>query len=154
MRFYLSARAVIGAAFLTGTLLAAGYAVAAATDYRFELVQAEPAGPVDPEVGVIKVEDGQEQPRAIVMNYACHADVVCQNYAISADYPGVACRKVRQPSDNRNDLFSSDDRAWPRRCRLRIRRAWRSHRPGVEFVSDHGWSSSGARHPHHRATPA
>ena len=55
-----------------------------------------PFGPVDPEVGVIKVEDSQGQPRAIIMNYACHADVVCQNYAVSADYPGVACRKVEQ----------------------------------------------------------
>lgn len=55
-----------------------------------------PFGPVDPEVGIIKIEDSQGQPRAVIMNYACHADVVCQNYAVSADYPGVACRKVEQ----------------------------------------------------------
>jgi neutral ceramidase len=55
-----------------------------------------PFGPVDPEVGIIKVEDEQGQPRAMIMNYACHADVVCQNYAVSADYPGVACRKVEE----------------------------------------------------------
>lgn len=55
-----------------------------------------PFGPVDPEVGIIKVEDTQGQPRAVIMNYACHADVVCQNYAVSADYPGVACRKVEE----------------------------------------------------------
>jgi hypothetical protein len=55
-----------------------------------------PFGPVDPEVGVIKVEDTNGQPRAVIMNYACHADVVCQNYAVSADYPGVACRKVEE----------------------------------------------------------
>jgi hypothetical protein len=55
-----------------------------------------PFGPVDPEVGVIRIEDAQGQPRAILMNYACHADVVCQNYAVSADYPGVACRKVEE----------------------------------------------------------
>ncbi len=55
-----------------------------------------PFGPVDPEVGVIKVEDAAGQARAVVMNYACHADVVCQNYAVSADYPGVACRKVEE----------------------------------------------------------
>jgi hypothetical protein len=36
------------------------------------------------------------QPRAIVMTYACHADVVCQNYAISADYPGAATQKVKE----------------------------------------------------------
>lgn len=55
-----------------------------------------PFGPVDPEVGVIKIEDDQGQPRAILMNYACHADVVCGNFAVSADYPGVACRKVEE----------------------------------------------------------
>src|SRR5260221_5550294 len=31
-----------------------------------------------------------------MMNYACHADVVCLSYAISADYPGVAARKVEE----------------------------------------------------------
>jgi hypothetical protein len=55
-----------------------------------------PFGPVDQEVGVIRVEDTNGQPRAIMMNYACHADVVCQSYAISADYPGVAARKVEE----------------------------------------------------------
>ena len=55
-----------------------------------------PFGPVDPEVGIIKIEDTNGQPRSIIMNYACHADVVCQNYAVSADYPGVACRKVEE----------------------------------------------------------
>ena len=30
------------------------------------------------------------------MNYACHADVVCQSYAISADFPGAAARKVEE----------------------------------------------------------
>ena len=65
-----------------------------------------PFGPVDPEVGVIKIEDMQGQPRAIMMNYACHADIVCFNYAISADYPGVACRKVEEAFDNKvNCLF-------------------------------------------------
>lgn len=55
-----------------------------------------PFGPVDPEVGIIRIEDTSGQPRAAIMNYACHADVVCQNYAVSADYPGVACRKVEE----------------------------------------------------------
>ena len=34
------------------------------------------------------------------MNYACHADVVCLNYAISADYPGAATRKVEEAFGN------------------------------------------------------
>jgi pimeloyl-ACP methyl ester carboxylesterase len=64
--------------------------------YTSENPERIPFGPVDPEVGVIKVEDMQGRPRAIVMNYACHADVVCQNYAISADFPGAATRKVEE----------------------------------------------------------
>jgi hypothetical protein len=40
------------------------------------------------------------------MNYACHADVVCFNYAISADYPGAATRKVEEAfGDGLNCLF-------------------------------------------------
>ncbi len=64
--------------------------------YTSENPERIPFGPIDPEVGVIKVEDMEGRPRAIVMNYACHSDVVCQNYAISADYPGAATRKVEE----------------------------------------------------------
>lgn len=64
--------------------------------YQSENPERIPFGPVDPEVGVIKVTDTDGHPRAIIMNYACHADVVCQNYAVSADYPGVAARKVEE----------------------------------------------------------
>lgn len=74
--------------------------------YTSENPERIPFGPVDPEVGVIRIEDMQGQPRAIVMNYACHADIVCFNYAISADYPGVACRKVEEAfGDGLNCLF-------------------------------------------------
>lgn len=64
--------------------------------YTSENPERIPFGPVDPEVGVVRIEDMQGQPRVILMNYACHADVVCFNYAISADYPGVACKKVEE----------------------------------------------------------
>jgi hypothetical protein len=59
-----------------------------------------PFGPVDQEVGVIRVDDTNGQARVIIMNYACHADVVCLSYAISADFPGVACRKVEEAFGN------------------------------------------------------
>jgi len=74
--------------------------------YTSENPERIPFGPVDPEVGVIKIEDTNGLPRVILMNYACHADVVCQNYAISADYPGVAARKVEEAfGTNVNCLF-------------------------------------------------
>src|ERR1035438_3519908 len=50
--------------------------------YTSENPERIPFGPVDPEVGVIRIEDLQGQPRVIIMNYACHADIVCFNYAI------------------------------------------------------------------------
>jgi neutral ceramidase len=74
--------------------------------YTSENPERIPFGPVDPAVGVIKIEDRNGRPRAIVMNYACHADVVCLNYAISADYPGAATRKVEEAfGDGLNCLF-------------------------------------------------
>lgn len=74
--------------------------------YKVENPDRIPFGPVDPEVGVIKVEDMKGNTRAIVMNYAMHADIVCFNYAISADYPGVASRKVEEAYKNKvNCLF-------------------------------------------------
>ncbi len=69
--------------------------------YTSENPERIPFGPVDPEVGVIKIEDMKGQPRAILMNYAMHSDIVCSNYAISADYPGVACRKVEEAFGDR-----------------------------------------------------
>ena len=55
--------------------------------------------------GVIRIEDMSGQPRAIVMNYACHADVVCLSYAISADFPGAAARKVEEAFPDAYCLF-------------------------------------------------
>jgi neutral ceramidase len=64
-----------------------------------------PFGPVDPAVGIIKIEDMDGHPRAIIMNYACHSDAVWGNFAISADYPGVACRFIEKKYPKANCLF-------------------------------------------------
>lgn len=68
--------------------------------YNVENPERIPFGPVDPEVGVIKVEDMNGNARAIVMSYAMHADIACFSHEISADYPGVASRKVEEAFDN------------------------------------------------------
>ena len=74
--------------------------------YKKENPERIPFGPVDPEVGVIRIDDMKGNPRVVLMNYACHADIVCFNYAVSADYPGVACKKVEDAFDNKvNCLF-------------------------------------------------
>jgi len=65
-----------------------------------------PYGPVDPEVGVIKIDDENGNPRVILMMYACHAVVNTINYDISADYPGAATRKVDEAlGDNTMSMF-------------------------------------------------
>jgi hypothetical protein len=45
MRFHRYAHALIGAAIFAATTFVAAYGLAAPNDYRFELVQAQPAGP-------------------------------------------------------------------------------------------------------------
>lgn len=53
-----------------------------------------PTSPIDPSVGVIRVDDETGKPRAVIVNYACHAVVLGpDNRQISADYPGY----LRQP---------------------------------------------------------
>jgi len=45
--------------------------------------------PIDSEVGVIRIDDVEGNPRAAVINYACHPVVLGgENLFISADYPG------------------------------------------------------------------
>jgi len=44
---------------------------------------------IDSEVGVIRVDDNEGNPLAVVVNYPCHAVVLGpENLLISADYPG------------------------------------------------------------------
>jgi len=55
-----------------------------------------PYGPVDPDVGIIKIEDEKGYPRVILMMYACHPVANLQNLEISADFCGVATSKVEE----------------------------------------------------------
>jgi len=49
-----------------------------------------PTSPVDPDVGVIRVDDVSGKPIAILVCYTCHPVVLGpDNLGISADYPGV-----------------------------------------------------------------
>jgi len=57
----------------------------------------QPAGPIDPTVGVIRVDDRQGNPLAILVNYACHPVVFGpDNLKYSADYPGAMARLVEE----------------------------------------------------------
>lgn len=52
-------------------------------------------GIIDPTVGVIRVDDAQGNPMAILVNYACHPVIFGpDNLRYSADYPGAMARFV------------------------------------------------------------
>jgi neutral ceramidase len=56
-----------------------------------------PGGAIDYEVGVIRIDDAEQNPICIIANYACHPVVLGgSNYLISADYPGYAMGLVEQ----------------------------------------------------------
>ncbi|HXY01820.1 MAG TPA: neutral/alkaline non-lysosomal ceramidase N-terminal domain-containing protein [Candidatus Limnocylindrales bacterium] len=54
-----------------------------------------PTSPIDPTVAVIRVDDQNGQPLAILVNYACHPVIYGpDNQLYSADFPGVMTRVV------------------------------------------------------------
>ncbi len=56
-----------------------------------------PGGAIDYEVGVIRIDDADQNPLCIITNYACHPVVMGgNNYLLSADYPGYAMRLIEQ----------------------------------------------------------
>jgi YtkA-like len=62
MRFHLHPRAFIGAAIFVASTLVTAYGLAAPNDYRFELVQAQPAGPGKTAVTVRLVHGPDSKP--------------------------------------------------------------------------------------------
>jgi len=54
-----------------------------------------PAGPINPEVGIVKIEDLKGKVLTVLVNFACHADIVGGNW-ISADWPGALSRVIKK----------------------------------------------------------
>lgn len=55
------------------------------------------SGPMDPSVGVLRVDDMEGRPLCTVLNYACHPIVLGpENNVVSPDYPGMAMRLVEE----------------------------------------------------------
>ncbi len=60
----------------------------------------EPAGPIDPEVGVLSFADEGGKFRSLYVNYACHLDCV-GGTEFSADYPGHMTIRLRERLDDK-----------------------------------------------------
>jgi hypothetical protein len=67
----------------------------------------KPTAPIDPTVGVIRVDDDAGKPRALIVNYACHAVILGpDNRLISADYPGYMARRIEHELTGALCLFT------------------------------------------------
>ena len=75
MRFHLPARALVGAAILAASTFVAAYGLAAPNDYRFELVQAQPAGPGKTAVTVRLVHVPDNKPVAGAVLFETKTDM-------------------------------------------------------------------------------
>jgi hypothetical protein len=60
----------------------------------------EPAGPIDPEVGVISFTDESGKLRSLYVSYSCHLDCV-GGTEFSADYPGHMTVRLRERLDDK-----------------------------------------------------
>ncbi len=66
-----------------------------------------PTSPLDPTLGIIRIDDASGKTRAIIVNYACHAVVLGpDNRLISADYPGYLARRIEREFDGALCLFT------------------------------------------------
>ncbi|MFN0108836.1 MAG: neutral/alkaline non-lysosomal ceramidase N-terminal domain-containing protein [Blastocatellia bacterium] len=67
---------------------------------------AQQTGMIDPTVGVIRVDDANANPMAILVNYACHPVIFGpDNLRYSADFPGAMARLVEKSFDEKPICF-------------------------------------------------
>ncbi len=83
-------------------------------------------GPVDHDVPVLAVRDGENRLRAVVFGYACHATVL-DSYLYSGDYPGFAQMEIEKALPGVTALFwagcGADQNPIPRR-RVELAKAY------------------------------
>jgi hypothetical protein len=60
----------------------------------------KPAGPVDPGLGVIVIEELNGRMMAVLINYTCHPAILAgDNFLISEDYPGYTMRLLEKETN-------------------------------------------------------
>lgn len=62
--------------------------------------EVEGVGPVDPEIGVLRIDRLDGRPFAVVYNFACHPYLGVPKGGVTADYPGFASKVIE---DNLGD---------------------------------------------------
>jgi hypothetical protein len=62
--------------------------------------EVESVGPMDPEIGVLRIDRLDGQPLAVVYNFACHPYITVPRGGVTADFPGFASTVIE---DNLGD---------------------------------------------------
>ena len=53
-------------------------------------------GPMDPEIGILRIDRMDGSPFAVLYNYACHPYITVPEGGVTADYPGFASRVIEE----------------------------------------------------------
>lgn len=56
----------------------------------------EGIGPVDPDIGILRIDRLDGRPLAVVYNYACHPLIGVPGKAVTANYPGFASKVIEE----------------------------------------------------------
>lgn len=56
----------------------------------------QPFGKIDPEVGVLRIDNADGSPYGVLVNFACHCDCLGGINSYSADYPGELCSSLKK----------------------------------------------------------
>ena len=62
--------------------------------------EVEGLGPIDPEIGILRIDRMDGQPLAVVYNYACHPLLGVPGGAITANFPGFASKVIEENLGN------------------------------------------------------
>ena len=116
-----------------------------------------PAGPTDPELGVVKFADGNGEPFGLLVSYTLHIDVM-GGTEISADYPGVLAQVVRSvygpgtwcafingAAGNINHVDYSGTSPWPTKGPEKSRQIGRALGGHAVNIAEKAWPSTTAR---------
>jgi len=53
-------------------------------------------GPIDPEIGILRIDRMDGRPLAVVYNFACHPYITVPQGGVTADFPGFASKVIEQ----------------------------------------------------------
>ena len=62
-------------------------------------------GPVDPEIGILRIDRADGSPLAVLFNYACHPLMGVPGGAVTANFPGFASEVIEDCLDGAMALF-------------------------------------------------